>query len=93
MRATLPRKPKRNESAIINLDSVESAGTHWVAYVKKGNVIKYFDSFGNLRPPMEVIRYFNKNPKTIITYNYERLQHYNSAICGQLCVRFLMKHA
>ena len=30
-RDTLPKKPKRNECAIMNLDNTSGDGTHWVA--------------------------------------------------------------
>lgn len=92
MRTQLPSKPHQHECAIVNLDCAEGAGTHWVAYIKDGDLIKYFDSFGNLRPPLELVNYFEKN-KYSITYNYEQLQKYNSSICGQLCVKFLQEHA
>ncbi|KAJ8981577.1 hypothetical protein NQ317_002605, partial [Molorchus minor] len=71
---TLYPKPRRYESAILNLDSEEGPGTHWVAYKKTGDSILYFDSFGSLKPPIELVHYFNPykirynpdNPK----YNY-----------------------
>lgn len=91
MRTKLPSKPWLRECGIVNLDCAEGAGTHWVAYIKNLDHIKYFDSFGNLRPPIELEKYFERNRNTI-TYNYERLQKYNSSICGQLCVKFLLKH-
>jgi len=50
LRNTLPKKPKRNECAIMNLDNTSGNGTHWVAWFKRGNDKFYFDSFG-LPPP------------------------------------------
>ncbi|KAJ8939269.1 hypothetical protein NQ318_015227 [Aromia moschata] len=47
--------PRRLECAIINLDSTEGPGTHWVAYKKHGDNVLYFDSFGALKPPIELI--------------------------------------
>jgi len=47
----------RNES-IVNLDNTTGPGTHWVAYAKRNNRVVYFDSFGNLRSPKELVRYF-----------------------------------
>ena len=61
MRNKLPKSSLVNESAIVNLDSFEGPGTHWVAYKKVGNYITYFDSFGNLKPPLELIEYWGKN--------------------------------
>ena len=50
MRDILPRRPLANECGIINIDSHFGNGTHWVAYKKLRK--KYFDSFGNLTPPV-----------------------------------------
>ena len=58
MRNALPSgKPKLKETAIINLDDKSGPGTHWVAYRKLGKDVTYFDSFGNLKPPKELINY------------------------------------
>ena len=57
MRNALPAGGVRgNESAIVNLDKVEGLRTHWVAYAKRGCRAIYFDSFGNLRPPKELVQ-------------------------------------
>lgn len=86
MRNTLPSKPWKNECGIINLDGVEGPGTHWVAYKKNANKSNYFDSFGNLPPPQELIRYLGGN----IEYNYIKYQDYGSYVCGHLCLLFLL---
>ena len=58
MRNDLPKSgPHVKESAIINLDDKNGPGTHWVAYKKFNDDVIYFDSFGNLRPPSENIKY------------------------------------
>lgn len=88
MRDNLPNKARKYECGIINLDNVNGPGTHWVAYKKSGNVVQYYDSFGNLNPPNEVIRYFGKNIK--IFYNHKREQKFNSFRCGHLCLKFLI---
>lgn len=89
MRNNLPINGiRRNESGIVNLDDVDGFGTHWVAYAKRGDRVVYFDSFGNLRPPKELVRYFGQNVANI-EYNHTSYQNYNQSICGQLCLRFL----
>lgn len=88
MRDALPEKVHINESAVINLDSFKNPGTHWVAYVKRGNKVDFFDSFGNLRPPPELIRYWK--PNAIVTYNRQSFQNFNQENCGQLCIKFLL---
>lgn len=87
MRDALPKKPKTNECAIVNLDKTIGPGTHWVAYKKFGNLVKYYDSFGKLPPPPELINYFGKHVQ--IMYNYNKDQNFNSIKCGHLCLKFL----
>ena len=87
MRNSLPMDgPKRNESAIINLDDRMGRGTHWVAYRKLGNNVNYFDSFGNLQPPKDLINYLNIDN---IKYNYKKYQNFDTFNCGHLCRKFL----
>lgn len=87
MRDSLPSSPWIRESGIINLDDSTSDGTHWVAYNKNGKSIHYFDSFGNLQPPKEVVKYLGKN----INYNYVREQkQFNTFNCGHLSLHFLL---
>lgn len=90
MRDGLPSRPWKNESGIVNLDSTMGKGTHWVAYRKRNNLIEYFDGFGNLKPPRELVNYFGKNAGNM-TYNTERYQNYNSYNCGHLCLQFLRR--
>lgn len=88
MRDTLPQKPHYNESAVVNLDTRWGPGTHWVAYRKRASTVKYFDSFGDLPPPRELINYFGD---ASITYNHDRYQKFNTYNCGHLCLKFLYK--
>lgn len=87
MRDGLPNRPRDYESAIVNLDSMNGSGTHWVCYRKKRNSVIYFDSFGNLPPPSELVNYLG--PSVNIQYNYDRQQEFDSVICGHLCLKFL----
>lgn len=75
-----------NESAIINLDDKNGLGTHWTCYKKIGNNVWYFDSMGNMKPPKELFNYLKVDE---IFYNHERYQHFNTFICGHLCLKFL----
>lgn len=85
MRDNLPKKPLTQECAIVNLDNSRGGGTHWVAYYKNNNYKEYFDSFGNLQPPIEIIKYL----KLPINYNYNQEQQFNTFNCGHLCLKFL----
>lgn len=87
MRDDLPNSgPRKRESAIINLDSKNGAGTHWVAYKKNGNDVTYFDSFGDLQPPRDLMEYLGVGS---VKYNNKRYQEYDTVICGHLCLKFL----
>lgn len=85
-RDNLPKKIWKNERGIVNLDTKFGVGTHWVCYKKIGNCVFYFDSFGNLNPPLELQEYFNGNK---ILFNYNNHQTFGTVICGHLCLRFL----
>lgn len=90
MRDTLPVTSgiHRNESGIVNLDDDSGPGTHWVAYAKRDDHVVYFDSFGNLRPPNELVQYFGRGVRRI-EYNHAPKQTFDQKICGQLCLQFL----
>lgn len=85
MRDELPYKPLPMECGVINLDSSKNDGTHWVAYGKIYDYIEYFDSYGNLKPPKELIKYVGQN----INYNYVNIQKNHQYNCGHLCLKFL----
>lgn len=86
MKDDLPLQPYKNEFGILNLDLTSGSGTHWTAYYKRGSkTILYFDSFGDLQPPQELIHYLGSD----IKYNKESYQSYNTFICGHLCLVFL----
>lgn len=92
MRDTLPQKIKNKECGIINLDISSNSGTHWTAYARSGLMIIYYDSYGNLKPPKELIKYFRSGGNIDhIQYNYNPEQKYNTFNCGQLCLKFLYK--
>lgn len=91
MRDSLPERVGKNESGIVNLDNSSGAGTHWVCYRKLGSVVYYYDSYGNLRPPKELLNYWRSSGEDItVYYNYKRQQRvYN---CGHLCLKFLQQN-
>lgn len=87
MRNDLPGSgPRKRESAIINLDDKNGPGTHWVAYKKNGDQVMYFDSFGDLQPPGDLMKYLGVGS---VKYNHRRYQEYDTVICGHLCLKFL----
>lgn len=90
MRNSLPKQIRDVECGIVNLDSKRGEGTHWTAYTKHHRNIDYFDSYGNLRPPAELVKYFySDGGSNKIFYNYKTVQHPHSSDCGHLCLLFL----
>ena len=84
LRDILPKKPKKKECGILNLDDTTGSGTHLVAWYKNGTEKKYFDSYG-LQPPNELVDYLHSP----ILYNTERVQPYDQVFCGHLCLYVL----
>lgn len=78
MRDSLPLNPLFHEAIVINLDDAVGIGTHWVAIRKIDRRAVYFDSYGNLPPPREVLTYLRN---VQVFYNYERFQ-YSPVECG-----------
>src|ERR1043165_201951 len=86
LRDTLPKRPRKNECGILNLDDSRGTGTHWQMFSKNGKDKLCFDSFG-LPPPTELLKYL-KGP---VYYNSERIQPDNEVFCGHLCLYMLKK--
>ena len=78
--------PRKHSPCIINLDSLENAGTHWVCCVPGGRALWYFDSFG-MGFPQEF-----KSSKPVI-WNSSQLQNIRSVLCGYYCLYFLHQWA
>lgn len=77
----------KKECWILNHGTSHTDGTHWTALAKIDNNAFYFDSFGKLPPPYELIKYLNKNIS--LYYNAKKYQNYGTVICGHLCLKFL----
>ena len=92
MRDDLPADgAQKRERGIVNLDSAEGAGTHWVAYDARPGRLLYFDSYG-LPPPAELIHYLRARgrPLTPLEYSTFRVQtSRDGPICGHLCLHVL----
>lgn len=90
MRDSLPEQIRDVECGIVNLDNKRGEGTHWTAYIKNHKNIDYFDSYGNLRPPVELLNYFySDGGNKKIFYNYNKVQQPHSFNCGHLCLHYL----
>lgn len=58
-----------NECGIINPDVSTGPGTHWVACKENGKIINFFDSFGNLQSPPEVLNYYYRYEKKEVPFS------------------------
>ena len=84
MRDALPKRPRRNECGILNLDDSNGPGTHYCCFLKSAKDKIYFDTYG-LPPPTELVKYL----KSPVYYNSERIQPDNEVFCGHLCLYVL----
>ena len=94
MRDTLPRKGSSNECGIVNFNTSEQPGSHWVCYYKDPDRRIYFDSFGQITP-MEIQKYLKTKRefemgKGVIQRNTDIVQYINTHVCGHLCL-FVLK--
>ena len=88
----LPPVNRYPQAFIINSDTSDQSGTHWLAcYFDQDKRAEFFDSFG--QAPAAYGHYF----KTFIddnsvscTYNTTCLQSMNTTVCGQYCIFYLV---
>ena len=95
MRDELPSKPWKMECGVLNLNTHEQKGSHWIAWYKAGKERYYFDSFGE-PPPIEMMQYLKtsrelKSDLPVIKQNAVTVQHDASNECGSLCL-FVLTH-
>ena len=91
MRGILPRIAHQKECGIVNFNTSEQSGSHWVYYFKDGlNQRIYFDSFGQVT--LEAIQKYLKTKKeyetgkAVIQRNTDIVQRINTHVCGHLCL-------
>ena len=92
MRDNLPSTPPRHrECGIVNLNTTDQCGSHWVCYYKNGHERVYFDSFGQVTP-MEIQKYLKTrielypSNQQVIQRNTDIVQRVNTHVCGHLCL-------
>ena len=76
----------KNGAYAINLDEYHDIGTHWIALYVNNKIVTCFDSFGVEHIPKEIMKFINR--KKIIT-NINRIQAYDSIMCGYFCIGFI----
>ena len=78
------------KSMIINTDTANSSGEHWVALVLKKKCCFYFDSFGLPVMNNNILNFLSDNYKKF-TYTNVCIQSASSDYCGKFCIAFI-KH-
>ena len=76
---------KKKMFFIVNYDKSSKGGSHWVACVKKGDILYHFGSYG-VPPLTEIKGHFSAYH---VHYNDRAVQLNDSAICGHLCLAFI----
>ena len=82
------------ESDIVNLNTSNQPGSHWVCYYRNKTDRIYFDSYGQITPA-EIQRYLKTGSefdrgKEVIQRNTDIVQAVNTSVCGHLCL-FILK--
>ena len=90
MRDTLPKIANHRECGIVNFNTSQQSGSHWVCYFKDGKRRIYFDSFGQVTL-YEIQKYLKtkkelKSGKEVIQRSTDIVQHVNTHVCGHLCL-------
>lgn len=83
----LPKKFKPNCMFIVNTDTSNLAGTHWIAVKVRDSIGYVFDPLG-FPPPLMLSSWMN-NYCTKWSSNTRELQLYTSNLCGQFCIYFI----
>ena len=94
MRDTLPQYPVNVEIGIVNLNTSNQAGSHWVCHYRNGSDTFYFDSYGQITR-VEIQRYLKtgsefKRGSEVIQGNTDIVQAVNMSVYGHLCL-FVLK--
>jgi hypothetical protein len=89
LKDVIPPTPFLPLKMIINLQTQNLPGDHWVAIVRNANRIGYyFDSYGEM-PPLP-IQHWLANNCSEWHHNYQQVQHDSDNLsCGYLCIIFL----
>lgn len=84
----LPTGNNPNRSFIINTDSKNLPGQHWIAVIIRDNVGYVFDSLSMIPPPLRLTNWMNQRYHQW-NYNKRRVQPIDSTLCGVYCIHFL----
>ena len=75
---------------MVNTDSHDKPGTHWVCLYVVPPVVEYFDSYG-VKPFLPEILNFTDRPQSRAVWNPFDYQALNTTVCGQYSVYYLLQ--
>jgi hypothetical protein len=78
---------KNGDVYVLNLDTTDGNGTHWVCLMKNKGISLYYDPFG-VEPPESVLAKI-KNTKGRCYYSQEVNQDLDSVLCGYYCLSII----
>ena len=85
----LPKFPTQlPKSLIVNTDSSDKGGDHWLALILNKSSVFYFDSFGIQVLNENIIQYLSQKYDKVI-YNNHCIQDYESISCAIFCIAFI----
>ena len=90
MKDSLPKEVNAIECGIMNFNTSDQPGSHWVCYYKDLHRRIYFDSFGQITPIelqkyLKTAREFDEGVGVILR-NTDIVQRVNTHVCGHLCL-------
>ena len=81
----LPCSPMKPSFYIVNQDTSEKVGSHWIVMFQLHNKIsEYFDPLG--KEPDSDFRVYMTLQSRSYQFNDKRCQNYQSNLCGQYCL-------
>lgn len=84
----LPAGSRPNRAFILNTDTSNLPGSHWIAVVVNENKAYIFDPLCMIPPPLRLIYWMNQRYQNW-DYNKRQVQPIDSVACGQYCIHFL----
>ena len=84
----LPMGERSERTFIINTDTSNLPGQHWIAVCIRENIGYVFDPLAMIPPPLRLINWMNKRYDQW-SYNKRQVQPIDSTLCGAYCIHFL----
>lgn len=83
----LPKYSSQDFTFIVNTDTSNLPGTHWIAVIIRDNRGFVFNTFGIYPPPK--LKYWLDIHCHKWSCNKRQIQSYSSNLCGYFCIHFL----